>query len=91
VLVIELSSGPLWSLAEWPVSLDVVDTWTDKTDLAADSSVITLLALTPAEDGVLQADSGTPAAAQLPGGVRLRLRRRHPRHHLRRYPPLRPR
>jgi hypothetical protein len=65
--------------------------WTDKTDLAADDSgcVVTLLALTPAEDGVLQADSGTPAAAQLPGGVRLR--RRHPRHHLRRYPPLRPR
>ena len=92
MLVIELSSGPLRSLAEWPVSLDVVDTWTDKTDLAADDSgsVVTLLALTPAEDGVLQDDSGTPAAAQLPGGVR-RLRRRHPRHHLRRYPPLRPR
>jgi hypothetical protein len=40
------------------MSLDVVDTWTDKTDLAADDSgsVVTLLALTPAEDGVLQVD-----------------------------------
>ena len=40
------------------MGLDVVETCTDKTVLAADEnhSVVTLLALTPNEDGVLRAD-----------------------------------
>jgi beta-galactosidase GanA len=48
VLVVEPESGPpCWSLAEWPASLQVVSTWTDKSVLAADNpdaGAVTLLA-----------------------------------------------
>jgi hypothetical protein len=49
VLVVEYSNGNLYGIAEWPKSLDVVSTWTDKTVLAADDTggPVTLLALTP--------------------------------------------
>jgi hypothetical protein len=59
VLVVELTRGDLWSYAEWPVALDVVDTWTEQTVLAADDthgSTVTLLALTPTENGDLRVD-----------------------------------
>lgn len=58
VLVIELGNGSVWSLAEWPVLLDVVSAWTDKTVLAADDEhgVVTLLALTPTDDGRMRTD-----------------------------------
>lgn len=58
VLVVEYSPGHLYSLAEWPQSLDVVSTWTDKTVLAADDSrsTVTLLALTPTDDGQIRTD-----------------------------------
>jgi hypothetical protein len=59
VLVIELSHGMLWSQAEWPVSLHDVATWTDRTVLAADDeagTVVTLLALTPTDDGGMRVD-----------------------------------
>lgn len=58
VLTIESSAGEDWFLAEWPTDLDVVRTWTDQTVLAADDSggAVTLLALTPDQDGTLRAD-----------------------------------
>lgn len=58
VLVIKLSSD-VWSLAEWPVALNQVNGWTDKTVLAGDDNrgtVTTLLALTPTDDGQMRID-----------------------------------
>lgn len=57
VLIIQLDSGSIWCLAEWPTGLGVVEGWTDETVLAADDSgsAVTLLALTPDGDG-LRAD-----------------------------------
>jgi len=58
VLVIALGSD-LWSLAEWPVSLQATSAWTDKTLLAGDDvlgTTTTLLALTPTEDGRMCVD-----------------------------------
>ncbi|QIZ38210.1 hypothetical protein [Saccharopolyspora sp. ASAGF58] len=54
-----MSFGDEWSLAEWPASLQVTDTWTDKTVLAGDhdgGTTTTLLALTPTDDGRMQVD-----------------------------------
>lgn len=59
VVVVELTDGGLWSYAEWPVALNAVDTWTDQTVIAADDtlgSTVTLLALTPTENGSLRTD-----------------------------------
>lgn len=58
VPVVEYSSGDLFSLAEWQKSLQVVATWTDKTVLAADDTggPVTLLALTPTDDGRMRTD-----------------------------------
>jgi hypothetical protein len=58
VLVAAMDNGQVVSRAEWPVGLDAVAGWNDKTVLAADDhqSLSTLLALTPSEDGVLHAD-----------------------------------
>lgn len=59
VLVAALGSHErLWSLAEWPVSPDVVSTWTDATVLAADAGggEVALMALTPTEDGRMRTD-----------------------------------
>jgi hypothetical protein len=58
VLVVEYSNGSRWGLAEWPKSLKVVSTWTDKTVLAADDTggPVTLLALTPTDDGRIRTD-----------------------------------
>ncbi|MGH3718693.1 MAG: hypothetical protein ACRDRI_07600 [Pseudonocardiaceae bacterium] len=44
--------------AEWPINRAVVDSWTDKTRLAADGGggAVTLLALTPTDDGQLRVD-----------------------------------
>ncbi|MGH3829517.1 MAG: hypothetical protein ACRDRS_03545 [Pseudonocardiaceae bacterium] len=44
--------------AEWPINRAVVDNWTDKTVLAADGGggAVTLLALTPTDDGQLRVD-----------------------------------
>ncbi|WP_410659599.1 hypothetical protein [Amycolatopsis sp. lyj-112] len=58
VIVVKLDNGDIWFQAEWPVALDIVDTWTDDTILAGDAttSTTTLLALTPTEDGRLRTD-----------------------------------
>lgn len=58
VLVVEYSSVDPYGLAEWPKSLEVVATWTDKTVLAADDTggPVTLLALTPTDDGRMRTD-----------------------------------
>jgi len=58
VLVVEYSNGSRWGMAEWPKSLDVVSTWTDRTVLAADDTggPVTLLALTPTDDGRIRTD-----------------------------------
>ncbi|MER7015321.1 hypothetical protein ABT324_28140 [Saccharopolyspora sp. NPDC000359] len=51
--------GEEWGLAEWPASLQVTSTWTDKTVLAGDhdgGTTTTLLALTPTDDGQMQVD-----------------------------------
>jgi hypothetical protein len=58
VIVVQFDNGELWFKAEWPVGLDVVDTWTDETVLAGDdtASTTTLLALTPTPDGRLRTD-----------------------------------
>lgn len=56
-------------LAEWPVSLEVTEHWTDKTIIAGDNdagAVTVLLALTPTEDGQMRVD---PVPLP-PGGVR---------------------
>ena len=47
-----------WFCAEWPVTTDVVTTWTDKTILAADDGggTVTLLALTPTQDEQMRVD-----------------------------------
>lgn len=58
VLVVRLNSG-LWSFAEWPVALSTTKHWTDKTVLAGDDedgTTMTLLALTPTEDGRMLID-----------------------------------
>jgi hypothetical protein len=54
VIVVRLATGDLWFRAEWPTTLDVVDTWTDETMLAGDESgsSTTLLALTPIGEGL---------------------------------------
>jgi hypothetical protein len=58
VIVVRFDNGELWFKAEWPVALDVVDTWTDETILAGDdtASTTTLLALTTTPDGHLRTD-----------------------------------
>lgn len=58
VLVVEYSNGNLYGIAEWPKSLEVVPTWTEKTVLAADDTggPVTLLALTPTDDGRMRTD-----------------------------------
>lgn len=59
VLVVELGNGHVWSMAEWPVSLDRVADWTDKTVIAGDDeqgTTTTLLALTPTDDGRMRVD-----------------------------------
>lgn len=67
VVIIDLSSGT-WVLAEWPVSLAKVDSWTDKTVLAGDSeqgTTTVLLALTPTDDGQMRVDP----VPLLPGNI----------------------
>lgn len=53
-------SGPQqWVSAEWPIALEVVQTWNDSTVIAADrqgSGGVVLLALTPTEDGRMRTD-----------------------------------
>lgn len=58
IIEIELSTGQRWFRGEWPIALDVVATWTDKTMLVGDGtgSVTTLLALTPNDDGGFRVD-----------------------------------
>jgi len=58
VFTFEASGPEDWFVAEWPTGLDLVHSWTDQTVLAADDSgsVVTLLALTPGQDGTLRAD-----------------------------------
>ena len=48
----------LWFAAEWPQDTAVVDTWTDKTVLAADhdGGMVALFALTPTDDGQMRVD-----------------------------------
>ncbi len=45
-------------MAEWPVALTQINDWTDKTVLAGDdsSTVTTLLALSPTNDGRMRVD-----------------------------------
>ena len=58
VIVVKFDNGDIWFKAEWPVALDIVDTWTDDTVLAGDetASTTTLLALTTTDDGRLRTD-----------------------------------
>lgn len=59
VLVIEHDNGTRYSAAEWPASLQIVETWTDQTVLAADdpeNGAVTLLALTPDTDRGIRTD-----------------------------------
>lgn len=57
VLVVD-QNGTLMSMAEWPKSLTGLEHWTDATVLAADNpgGVVTLLALTPTDDGRMRTD-----------------------------------
>lgn len=57
VLVVD-QNGRLVSMAEWPKSLAGLENWTDKTVLAADDTggAVTLLALTPTDDGRMRTD-----------------------------------
>lgn len=79
VLVVQYSNGDLYSLAEWPKSLQVVSTWTDRTVLAADDGggPVTLLALTPTDDGRMRTDP-VPMPTRSSGCLRLRLQRGTP-------------
>ena len=57
-VLVTYHNGIEWSLAEWPVSLTATAHWTDDTVLAGDddSSVTTLMALTPTGEGGMRID-----------------------------------